>query len=83
MPTLRFSLTPDNAVQAGGWVPAAAPRRPGTEPERPSLMALIRAAWRRRHSRSCLAHFDDRMLKDIGLTRADAELELSKPFWRD
>ena len=26
---------------------------------------------------------DDRTLKDIGLTRADVEGEVSKPFWRD
>jgi uncharacterized protein YjiS (DUF1127 family) len=31
----------------------------------------------RRH----LQALDEHMLKDVGLTRADAELETSKPFW--
>jgi len=39
--------------------------------------------WRRRvHSRAELAGLDDRMLKDIGLTRGDAEFLSNKPFWR-
>ncbi len=29
-----------------------------------------------------LAALDDYMLKDIGLTRADVEHEVRKPFWR-
>lgn len=29
-----------------------------------------------------LLELDDRMLKDIGLTRADVAAELRKPFWR-
>ena len=39
--------------------------------------------WRRRaHSRAELAGLDDRMLKDIGLSRGDAEFLSNKPFWR-
>lgn len=34
---------------------------------------------RQRHQ---LNMMDDRMLKDIGLTRADVESETQKPFWR-
>jgi uncharacterized protein YjiS (DUF1127 family) len=54
---------------------------------------LIRAAgrmlttlreWRRRvHDRARLAELDERMLKDIGLTHADAEFLINKPFWRE
>ena len=33
--------------------------------------------------RRALHMLDDRTLKDIGLTRADVERELSKRFWRD
>jgi uncharacterized protein YjiS (DUF1127 family) len=39
--------------------------------------------WRRRaRDRAELANLDDRMLKDIGLTRGDAEFLSDKPFWR-
>lgn len=40
--------------------------------------------WRRRaRERGELAALDDRMLADIGLTRADAEFLSNKPFWRE
>ena len=40
--------------------------------------------WRRRaRDRAQLAGLDDRMLRDIGLTRADAEFLSNKPFWRE
>jgi uncharacterized protein YjiS (DUF1127 family) len=40
--------------------------------------------WRRRaHDRAELAKLDHRMLRDIGLTEADAEYLSSKPFWRE
>jgi uncharacterized protein YjiS (DUF1127 family) len=40
--------------------------------------------WRRRaHDRSELAKLDQRMLRDIGLTEADAEYLASKAFWRE
>jgi len=40
--------------------------------------------WRRRaRDRTSLAALDDRMLADIGITRADAEFLSSKPFWRE
>jgi uncharacterized protein YjiS (DUF1127 family) len=38
--------------------------------------------WQERaHQRYRLAELDDRMLKDIGLTRADVTREVQKPFW--
>ena len=47
----------------------------------------VRAAlreWRqRRNGRLELARLDERMLRDIGLTRFDAEHEINKPFWRE
>ena len=40
--------------------------------------------WRRRaRDRAQLARLDDRMLRDIGLTPADAEFLANKPFWRE
>jgi uncharacterized protein YjiS (DUF1127 family) len=40
--------------------------------------------WRKRaRERAELTALDDRSLKDIGLTRADAEFLANKPFWRE
>lgn len=40
--------------------------------------------WRRRgRERAELAVLDDRMLRDIGITRADADFLSSKPFWKE
>jgi len=39
--------------------------------------------WQERaRTRRRLASFDDRLLSDIGLTRADVATEYDKPFWR-
>lgn len=38
--------------------------------------------WQRRsRERAVLAGLPDDMLKDVGLTRADVEIEANKPFW--
>ena len=40
-------------------------------------------AWQERaQMRRGLAAMDDRLLRDIGLTRAEAVREYGKPFWR-
>lgn len=63
---------------------AFAPRAP-----RLSLTGALRrlgssvAAWQERaRMRRGLAAMDDRLLRDIGLTRAQAHREYDKPFWR-
>ncbi|QCO01160.1 DUF1127 domain-containing protein [Azospirillum argentinense] len=35
--------------------------------------------WRQRQA---LMRLDDHLLKDIGVSRADVDSEVSKPFWR-
>ncbi len=45
--------------------------------------AALREWRRRRNGRLELARLDERMLRDIGLTRFDAEYEINKPFWRE
>jgi uncharacterized protein YjiS (DUF1127 family) len=46
------------------------------------LWAAVSAWQYRRRSQRDLLSLDDRMLKDIGLTRAQAEAASRKPFWR-
>ena len=60
-----------------------------TEPIRKSwlseawdLIAPRVATWRRRaRERAQLARLNDRELKDIGITRAEAQMEANKSFW--
>ena len=66
----------------------AAPRRgtPGAKPTTTGLFigTLDRLLlWQERASqRQALSSLDDRMLRDIGVTRAEAYHEAGKPFWR-
>ncbi len=41
------------------------------------------AAYERQRQRQALLKLDDRMLSDIGVSRADVERESSKPFWKE
>ncbi len=47
------------------------------------LRTLLRLWRQRRRGRAALASFDDRMLRDIGITRMEAHYEINKPFWRE
>ena len=39
--------------------------------------------WQERNrSRILLGRLDDRMLRDMGVSRADVDYEVAKPFWR-
>ena len=59
-------------------------RRPGAMSGVAGRVLTIVREWRRRaHDRAELAKLDHRMLRDIGLTQADAEYLSSKPFWRE
>jgi uncharacterized protein YjiS (DUF1127 family) len=46
------------------------------------IFALLREWRRRSRSRVELATLDDRMLRDIGVTRVEIWREIDKPFWR-
>lgn len=68
------------------WRVGAVPRRryrPARRRARRGLFATLRTWRRRSRERSELASLDERMLRDIGITRADAEFLSSKPFWKD
>lgn len=42
------------------------------------LLGWTERARQRRH----LAGLDDRLLRDIGISRVEVEAEISRPFWR-
>ncbi|KAA0582188.1 DUF1127 domain-containing protein [Azospirillum sp. B21] len=46
------------------------------------LFDLLFSALERRKQRHALMGLDDHLLKDIGVSRAEVEQEVSKPFWR-
>ena len=63
-------------------IPFEIPRRRAQQRAARGLLGIWREWRRRAHGRAELAGLDDRMLKDIGLTRGDAEFLSNKPFWR-
>ena len=45
-------------------------------------IAAVIVSWsERRRSRIALKHLDDHLLRDIGLSRAEADEEARRPFW--
>jgi uncharacterized protein YjiS (DUF1127 family) len=69
----------ENCPEAGSrplardWLSGAARR---------AISTLRLWRWRVR-GRNELARLDERLLKDIGLTPADREFLVNKPFWRE
>lgn len=52
--------------------------------DRPGQVISKVAFWyNRSKQRKQLGNLDERMLKDIGITAYQAELEANKPFWMD
>ena len=47
------------------------------------LLAQAIVRFRRQRQRTSLAQLDDRMLRDMGISRLEADRESRKPFWRD
>jgi len=47
------------------------------------LLARLRRWHRLARHRRQLAALDEHALKDLGLSRADIEAEISRPFWDD
>ncbi|MGQ9369649.1 DUF1127 domain-containing protein [Azospirillum sp. ST 5-10] len=77
----------NEAARTTGTSPSLFPatvRVLGAVVTRPLLWALdaFLAANERWRQRQALLRLDDHLLKDIGITRADAEGEADKSFWR-
>ena len=45
------------------------------------LLRRVRQMIQARRSRAELRELDDRLLLDVGLTRAEADAECERPFW--
>ena len=54
---------------------------PRTRRQRGSAWAAVKESWLRYRTRRCLAALDAQILKDIGISYAEAEAEANKPFW--
>jgi len=57
-------------------------RRGLKRPDLHRLLDWLMQCAKRRHQRIALAVLSDLVLRDIGLTRADVEMEADKPFWQ-
>ncbi len=75
--------TMSRAPETGGDTAAIRhPRRNGILSSLENMIGLV-FLWRARYwQRRSLSKLDDRLLKDVGLTRKDAAQETAKPFWR-
>ncbi|MET0094443.1 MAG: DUF1127 domain-containing protein [Sedimenticola sp.] len=48
-----------------------------------ALLKQIHFLWQRQRQRRQLMTLEDHLLKDIGISRADAVREGQKPFWKE
>ncbi len=71
-------------MSASGFVGASAGRVPASGLFG-SVMRRVRKgvalAWRKRRTRRMLTDMDDRMLSDLGISRAQASFEASRWLW--
>lgn len=58
-------------------------RQPAGGQRSPTTLHRVRRVLRRWQSRRQIASLDTRVLKDIGVTYTEAEVEANKPFWRE
>lgn len=79
------TISPFLADPKGTFVPRGVPAAPVFRPRHPwfsRTSAWLAAAYRRHRSRQLLAAMDAHLLKDIGVTYAEAEAEANKSFWQ-
>lgn len=64
-------------------LPAYAPTLPAPKTKLLGRLLATLRVWRRRAAgRRALAGMSPRLLADIGVSRVEARIEASKPFWR-
>ena len=73
MPTFDLTLPPEAHTS---W------RRKEPLPPLVAGLMLIARWIERSRQRRALAALDDHVLRDIGITRVEAEREAQKPFWK-
>ena len=81
MTMIPFRGLPEDSATPNWTTAADQGHRPRTW-RRPAVLAWLQEARRRRLSRIYLWQLDDHTLKDIGITRAEAEWEANKWFWQ-
>ena len=59
-----------------------ASRKPGFAVRIGALLDTVAKWQERRRQRLALATLDDHMLRDIGISSADVDAEVTRPFWR-
>jgi uncharacterized protein YjiS (DUF1127 family) len=76
LPTIgrRYSSVPQKS-RSTEWLPL-------TKTAFGRAVAVLREWRQRSRERAQLATLDERMLRDIGISRGDVLSELNKPFWR-
>jgi uncharacterized protein YjiS (DUF1127 family) len=79
-----IGLTRGDALREADRLPwEAGPHR--HQPARaagPAVWRRVEDMWQRHRTRQRIAQLDGSMLKDIGVSYAEAEAEANKPFWR-
>ncbi|MGH7044143.1 MAG: DUF1127 domain-containing protein [Acetobacteraceae bacterium] len=76
-------VAPDLSATSGGGAWTAPRRRQPRILWRLAYVATtLRAAWRRQRSRARIVHLNAHLLRDIGVSFAEAEHEANKSFWR-
>jgi uncharacterized protein YjiS (DUF1127 family) len=74
-----------SVTTATGAIRAVAPRPPGLIPSSLARLSRMIAVWtersHQRHALAELAHRNDYLLADIGLSREQACREAARPFW--
>jgi uncharacterized protein YjiS (DUF1127 family) len=80
MSYFQYLSTSQNAgEELRRWAADGLPNRFAPGPVFGMLATWVGRARMRRH----LSRMDDRLLRDIGLSRLDAKREINKPFWRE